>query len=67
MLEDEHRSSMGEELLHHLLQMLCKYYVAKSPKEQKKKIMKSEKNYDEKKRKVRQRKRDREKNEKKIK
>jgi hypothetical protein len=36
--------------------MLCKYYVAKSPKEQKKKIMKSEKSYDEKKRKVRQRK-----------
>jgi hypothetical protein len=29
MLEDEHRSSMGEESLHHLSQMLCKYYVAK--------------------------------------
>jgi hypothetical protein len=29
MLEDEHRSSMGEESLHHLWQMLCKYYVAK--------------------------------------
>jgi hypothetical protein len=28
MLEDEHRSSMGESL-HHLWQMLCDYYVAK--------------------------------------
>jgi hypothetical protein len=42
MLEDEHRSSMGEESLHHLWQMLCKYYVAKSSEEQKKK-MKNEK------------------------
>jgi hypothetical protein len=29
MLEDEHHSSMGEESLHHLWQMLYKYYVAK--------------------------------------
>jgi hypothetical protein len=42
MLEDEHRSSMGEESLHHLWQMLCKYHVAKCFEEQKKK-MKNEK------------------------
>jgi hypothetical protein len=41
MLEDEHRSSMGEESLHHLWQMLCKYYVAKSSEEQKKKLKKN--------------------------
>jgi hypothetical protein len=44
MLEDEHRSSMGEESLHHLWQMLCKYYVAKVLRSKKKK-MKSEKIY----------------------
>jgi hypothetical protein len=37
MLEDEHRWSMGEGSLHHLWQMLCKYYVAKSFEQQKKK------------------------------
>jgi hypothetical protein len=42
MLKGEHRSSMGEESLHHLWQMLCKYYVEKVPEEQKKK-MKNEK------------------------
>jgi hypothetical protein len=41
LLEDEHRSSMGEESLHHLWQMLCKYYVAKSSEEQKKKLKKN--------------------------
>jgi hypothetical protein len=51
MLEDERRSSMGEESLHHLWQMLCKYYVAKSSDEQNKK-WKMKKKYDEKKRKV---------------
>jgi hypothetical protein len=59
MLEDEHRSSMGEESLHHLWQMLCKYYVEKWKK------------YDEKIGKVRKKeeeiKKEREKNEKEIK
>jgi hypothetical protein len=54
MLEDEHRSSMGEESLPHLWQIVqaCKYYVAKSSEEQKKKN-ENEKKYDEKKTKVR--------------
>jgi hypothetical protein len=50
MLEDEHSSSMGEESLNHLWQILCKYYVAKSSEEQKEKMKKK---YDEKKIKVR--------------
>jgi hypothetical protein len=65
MLEDDHRSSMGEESLHHLRQILCKYYTAKVLRR------KNEKNYDETKRKVRGKgrtmKKRREKNEKEIK
>jgi hypothetical protein len=41
MLEDEHSSSMGEESLNHLWQILCKYYVAKSSEEQKEKMKKN--------------------------
>jgi hypothetical protein len=33
----------GEESLHHLWQILCKYYIAKGSEEQKKKEMKNEK------------------------
>jgi hypothetical protein len=51
MLEDEHRSSMGEESLHHLWQMLCKYYVAKVLRSKRKQW--KMKKIDEKKRKIR--------------
>jgi hypothetical protein len=67
MLEDEHRSSMGEESLHHLWQMLCKYYVEKIPEGQKKKnekwknMMRRKKSKGKRKNKVRKRKRENEK------
>jgi hypothetical protein len=61
MLEDEHRSSMGEESLHHLSQMLCKYYVAKvlrSKRKNENKLWWEEKKSKEKRKKKQKRKRE---------
>jgi hypothetical protein len=63
-LEDEHRSSMGEESSHHLWQILCKCYVAKVLRSKRKKWKVKKLWWEEKKSKEkRRRKKEREKNE----